>query len=205
MTIHAVIWDLGGVLVRTEDYTRRDALAERLGMTRHELEDVFFGGESGEAAQRGEISFKQHLENIRQRLGLSASQMRAFTDDFWGNDYVDRELIDYIRSLKENYKIGLLSNAFSDLHRMLTQVWDIDDAFDELVISAEVGIVKPDRRVYEIALERLDVAPPESVFIDDFQHNIEGARAVGMHGVHFRSPEQARADLERILDGEQPA
>ena len=55
--------------------------------------------------------------------------------------------------------------------------------------------------VYELALDRLDVAPHEAVFIDDFRRNIKGAKAVGMHAIHFQKPDQAIMELEHILKG----
>lgn len=203
MGIRAIIWDLGGVLVRTDDYSSRDALARRLGMTRKDLEHLVFSAESGEGAQRGEISVEQHWENLGSQMGLSAQEMEAFLQEFFAGDQLDIQLVDYIRGLRPKYRTGLLSNAFSNLRYFLTQDWQIDDAFDELVISSEVGMTKPDEPIYRLALERLDVAPHEAVFIDDFKRNIKGARAISMHAIHFQNPDQAITELEQILKGNQ--
>ena len=196
-----MIWDLGGVLVRTENYAPRRALAGRFGMTLEEIEDFVFSGESGDRAQRGEISVEQHWENQRKELGLSPVEMQAFREQFWGGDRLDTELVAYIRQLRRSYKTGLLSNAFSDLRQVVTEVWDFADAFDEMIISAEVGLVKPDPRIYRLALDRLGVAPEEAVFIDDLLRNVEGARAVKMNAIHFGNPQQARSELEYLLNG----
>jgi len=83
MIIQAVIWDLGGVLVRTEDYAPRQALAQRYGMTLAEIEEFVFSGESGDRAQRGEISVEQHWENQGRQLGLSPEEIQAFRNEFW--------------------------------------------------------------------------------------------------------------------------
>ena len=128
----AVIWDMGGVLVRTEDPAPRQALAERLGMKRAELETLVFAGESGSRAQRGEISYEEHWENLRQYFGFSPQQMQDFSSEFWKGDRIDADLVNYIRSLRSSYKTGLLSNAFSDLRGIITEGWHIDDAFDVL-------------------------------------------------------------------------
>lgn len=199
MTIRAVIWDLGGVLLRTEDHTPRERLAGRFGMSAHELEKLFYGGPSGDRCQLGEITMEEHVENVRHELDLPAGDMEAIKEQFWAGDRLDRELLDYIRSLHNRYRTGLLSNAFSDLRDWLSGQVDIDDLFDEMVISAEVGMVKPDPRIYHLALEQLEVAPEEAVFIDDFAHNITGAQAVGMYGIQFLDPVQARGELEEFL------
>jgi glucose-1-phosphatase len=200
ISIRAIIWDLGGVLVRTEDFNPREQLAANLGMSRAELETLVFSGSSGSRAQNGEIDVAQHWENVREKLMLSSREISAFQDKFWSGDRLDKTLIDYIRSLRGSYRTALLSNAFSDLRRAIEEVWQISDAFDEIIISAEVGMTKPDQRIYWLALKRIGVQPPEAIFIDDFARNIEGAQAAGLHAIHFQNPSQARADLEQLLD-----
>jgi HAD superfamily hydrolase (TIGR01509 family) len=61
--------------------------------------------------------------------------------------------------------------------------------------------MKPEARIYQIALEQAGVSPNEAVFVDDFYENIEGCQAVGMHGIHFRDPQIAMAELRNLLDG----
>jgi epoxide hydrolase-like predicted phosphatase len=202
MTITTVLWDLGGVLVRTEDPHQRQQLAVRLGISRHELERLVFNGESGDRAQRGEIDIQEHWENIRRLFGLDEAALREFQSLFWGGDRVDYQLVDFIRSLRGNYKSGLLSNAFSDLREVVSTVWKFADVFDEMVISSEVGLVKPDPAIYRLALERLRSEPQQAVFLDDMLANVDGAKAVGMHAIHFHNPAQARAELEQLLNGE---
>ncbi len=202
MKIKAVIWDLGGVLVRTEDGLPRQQLAERLKISRTELEQIVFGGASGKQAQKGEITSTQHWENIRKVFGIQVNEVKAFQEEFWGGDVVDYELIDHIRGLKRlSYTTGLLSNAFSDLREYVSMEWKIADAFDQMVISAEVRLMKPDERIYRLAINRLDVQPGEAVFIDDMLENVQGARAAGMHAIQFQSRTQALEDLDNMLNG----
>jgi epoxide hydrolase-like predicted phosphatase len=201
MKISAVIWDMGGVLVRTEDFSARQSLADRLKLTRIDLEELVFSGESGSRAQLGEISPDEHWENVRRIAGLEVDGMEEFQRLFWDGDRVDYELVDYIRRLRGRYKTALLSNAFSNLRMYLNSVWKFEDAFDVIVISAEVGLVKPHAPIYRLALEKLGVEPEEAVFIDDFSENIEGARLAGLNAIQFRDAGQARAELEKLLDG----
>ena len=69
-----------------------------------------------------------------------------------------------------------------------------------VVGSGDVGIMKPDPQIFQIALERLDVAAEEAVFVDDFIENVQGARALGIHAVHFQGREQAIQELKALLD-----
>lgn len=199
MTIKAIIWDLGGVIVRTEDATSREELALELGVDRYDLETSVFGGEAGHQAQRGEISSEALWEYNREKFGLNKSEMRDFRKRFFGGDVVDYELVDTIRSLKKDFTTALLSNAFADLRNLVTNIWEFADAFETLIISAEEGVMKPDAKIYHLALERVGVEPDQAVFIDDFQHNIDGAEAVSMKGILFKNPEQVKAELKELL------
>jgi putative hydrolase of the HAD superfamily len=195
----AVIFDLGGVIQRTEDPGPRTALAQSLGITRAELESLVFNSPSGEAAQRGEIEIEEHFEIVLKALNLDVDELETFQARFWGGDETDHELVDFIRGLQEKYKTALLSNAFSDLRHYLTHVWKINDAFDQLVISAEVNMVKPELEIYRFTLDQVGVEPAEAVFVDDFKSNVEGARQAGLTAIHFRERGQALSELQAVL------
>ncbi len=202
MSIRAVIFDLGGVLLRTEDQSHRAKLVERLGITREQMYYHVFDSPSAQQATVGKMSAASHWEAVRQALGLSPEEFPSVMEDFWAGDRLDTDLISVIRSLRPRYKTALLSNAWDNLRQALEQDWGIADAFDELFISAEVGLAKPDSRIYQLALERLNVAPPEAVFVDDFMENVIAAQRLGIHAIHFRNPHQAIGELRALLDGQ---
>lgn len=201
MTIRAVIWDFGGVLMRTEDRQPREQLAQRLGMSRKALEALVYDSETAQMAQRGEISAEQHYLSLGERLHLKREELEAFYRQFWAGDVLDHDLLDYIRSLKPRYRIGLLSNAFGNLRGYLNEVLKIDTLFDHITISAEVGITKPDIRIYNLALQGLNVLPQEAVFIDDFDKNVLAAQQLGMVGILFEDPRTVRRQLDSLLEG----
>jgi putative hydrolase of the HAD superfamily len=107
---------------------------------------------------------------------------------------LDRELIQFIRGLRTEYKTGLISNAWDDLRDYIAREGFID-AFDFITISAEVGAVKPDARIFHHALEQAKVRANEAVFVDDFIDNVEGCEKVGMHGILFNDTE---ATIQKI-------
>jgi putative hydrolase of the HAD superfamily len=72
--------------------------------------------------------------------------------------------------------------------------------FDVIVFSAEVGLAKPDRRIYQLALDRLRVQSAEAIFIDDVQENVEAAQAIGMAAIRFENTEQTMTKIERYLN-----
>jgi putative hydrolase of the HAD superfamily len=199
MPIRAVIFDFGGVLVRTEDQAGRRAWEQRLGLPPNGLAHAVFDSEVARAATRGLVPAAQIWEHVAQSFHLDAATLEQLRTAFWSGDRVDTELVDYIRQLRPAYKTAILSNAWSNGRRVIGIDYGLAETFDELVISAEEGLAKPDVRTYQIAAARLGVAPQEAVFVDDFSANIAGAQAAGMHGVHFRSRAQAIAEIEALL------
>jgi epoxide hydrolase-like predicted phosphatase len=198
MPIKVVIWDIGGVIMRTEDQSPRAELAAELGVTREYLNELVFGGEQGRRAQIGEINQQEIWDYVRSELQLAPGDYPDLRERFFGGDVLDTDLVDFIRSLKPRWKIGIISNAWSQVADSLVE-WGIDDAFDMVVGSGDVGIMKPDPRIYQIALERLSVEPSEVVFVDDFIQNVHGAQALGIAAIHFQGRQQAIQELERLL------
>ena len=201
MTLRAVIFDLGGVLVRTEYQAPRQTLAERFGMEYEDMDNlVFGGGPNGTAAQAtvGKISADEHWQAVARKLKIRDDELEAVRTQFFAGDVIDWDLINLLRSLRGRYKTGLISNAWSDLRAFILKQ-KFDDAFDRMVISAEVGAAKPDARIYQIALEQLEVSPNEAVFVDDFHENIAACEQVGMMGIHFRESEAVIKQLKNLL------
>jgi putative hydrolase of the HAD superfamily len=198
--IQAIIWDMGGVLVRTNDWTPRYKWEERLGLERMALTNMVFFSEVAQQASVGKAEADDIWRWLGEELSLSNQDLAQLRQDYWSGDSVDESLIDIIRSHQGRYKTALLSNAWPDLRPVIENRWKFDDAFDVMVISAEVGLVKPDARIYQHTLNTLQVEPSASVFIDDFIENVDGARAVGMQAIHFQSPDQALSELNTLLE-----
>ncbi len=196
--IKAVVFDMGGVFVQTKDKTSRTRLAQRLDLTYDELSEIVFHSDTAYQATVGVIDEQVHWDFLAQHFGLSSDEMQTFWDEFWGGDYLDEELLAYTKILKETYPLGLLSNAWSGARDLLTRKFGFLDIFDVSVFSAEVQMAKPDHRFYEWILERLQVAPQDIVFVDDFIENIHAADALGIKTIHFKNTIQAIKEIQSI-------
>lgn len=197
--IKAVIWDVGGVLLRAEDETTKTALASRYQLTLKELYRLVFYGESAQQATLGVISERDHWANIAKILHLNELELADFERDFWAGDSLDLNLISFIRSLKKDYKTGLLSNAWDGARKALSDIYHCMDAFDYSVFSAEVCLAKPDPAIYMKLIEIMSVLPEEAIFVDDLQENVAAANRLGIHGVQFLTSAQAKQDVQRLL------
>jgi len=125
--------------------------------------------------------------------------MQDLESEFFAGDELDMTLVNYIRSLHTRYRTGIISNALSNVRSAIEQKWDIADAFDALILSAEIGLMKPDPRIFHTALQALGVAPAEAVFVDDVAENVAGAQALGMFAMRFIDPVQAKEEVDRLL------
>jgi epoxide hydrolase-like predicted phosphatase len=197
--IRAVIFDFGGVLVRMVDDRPRLKLAEQLRVPLSTLDNLVFFSDSAQKASKGEIKVGQHWKAVGEALGMQPEDMPDFLERYWSADDVNWELLDFIGSLHPHYRVGLLSNAWDDLRQTMHTRWNIDGLFDELIISAEVGITKPDPRIFHLAVERLSVRPAEAVFIDDILINVEAAREQGLAAIQFLDTQQTLVDLQGML------
>jgi len=193
--IRAVIWDWGGVLMRTMDIRPRMAWERRLGLPPGMLADTFFGSQSWDRAQRGEASLDDVWAEVADRLGIRPADLSALRRDFWAGDYLDEELVGLIRELRRaGIRTALLSNHPTRLYRLLAGRGLIA-LFDTVVVSGEEGITKPDPAIYRLTLDRLGVSPAEAAFVDDWKLNVEAAGNLGLVAIRFRGTVHLRRAL----------
>jgi FMN phosphatase YigB (HAD superfamily) len=198
MSLRALYMDFGGVLVRTTDPAPRARLAASLGLSKGELEQIVFEGPSAEQAAVGAISQEQHWINVIRALKLPESDIQRVHEEFFGGDTWDEALFDHLRGLRRRIKTGLISNAWTGLREVIVRQ-QADDAFDAMIISAEVKVAKPAAGIFRIALEKLGVAAGEAVFVDDMPVNVAAARSVGMHAIQFTQSQEVMEEIQRML------
>jgi epoxide hydrolase-like predicted phosphatase len=197
--VKAVIFDVGGVLIVTHNRAGREKWGKRLGMDAWEFENFVFNGESGRQAQLGQKSNESHWAWLGEQLGLQGTDLIQMRRDFFAGDKINQPLVDTVQRLRQaGYKTGILSNFGDNARQLWRDVYPFIDYFDGIIISAEVGLMKPDARIYRMAADSVGVTPEEAVFIDDFIENIEGASAVGMRGIHFTDTATVLQELRQL-------
>lgn len=201
-SIKALIFDFGGVLLRTMSQEPRDRLAAKFGLSRQELLSIVFDSQESQLEQLGRLSPGARWQRLAQDLRLkSQEELRAFQTEFFSADALDTELVAYLRRMRGPYKTALLSNAWANLAEWLRDRFRIDDCFDVIVISALVHMMKPDPAIYHYTLSQLQVAPQEAVFVDDTLPNVEAAAALGIHAIQFTTREAVLQELDALLQG----
>ena len=198
MKYRVVFFDFGGVIQRTEYQAPRQQVAQRFGMEYDDIDNIVFNSPTARQATVGEVPVEKHWEAVAKRLKVSKEDVAAVEREFFAGDVIDHSIVEYLRSLRPRYKTGLISNAWSDMREYLVRQ-KLADAFDTLTISAEVGVAKPEAKIYQFALEQAQVKAEAAVFVDDVPANIEACEALGMKGILFRDPLKAMNELKKLL------
>jgi putative hydrolase of the HAD superfamily len=197
--LHAVVFEIGGVLELTPPTGYLERWERSLGLAPGELDERMY--EVWRGGPLGALTLEQVHEAFEREVGMSRDDVERFLGDFW-TDYLgtpNTELIDYFRLLRSRVRTGILSNSFVGAREREREKYSFEDVTDVLVYSHESGTAKPDPAIYRLVCERLDVEPEDAVFVDDHERAVDGARAIGMHGVLFRDNAQVISELESLL------
>jgi putative hydrolase of the HAD superfamily len=206
--VEAVISDFGGVLtsplmdsfaafqdssgISLESLgSAMAAVAGRIGV------NPLFELETGRMSER---SFLRAVsDELTAQLGRPV-ELHGFGERYFEHLHPNERMIDYMKELKRRgYKLAICTNNVREWEQLWRAKLPVDEIFDEVVDSAFVGARKPEPRIYEITLERLDVPAGAALFVDDVELNCSAARELGLSAVWFRSTEQAIAEIERAL------
>jgi putative hydrolase of the HAD superfamily len=212
--IDAIISDFGGVLtspLRNSFAAFQDSSGislEELGRAmasvaqRHGANPLF----ELETGRLTEAAFLSSLAaQLTEQLGRSV-EMAGFGERYFEHLHPNDRLIDYMRQLRRRgYKMAICTNNVREWEPLWRAKLPVEEIFDVVVDSAFVGTRKPERRIYELTIERLGVTAAAALLIDDIELNCDAARELGMPAVWFRSTEQAIEDIEAALAGRSQA
>jgi putative hydrolase of the HAD superfamily len=152
--------------------------------------------------ERGEMTIVDWMAAVKelgdaQGVEVDFSPLRALLGDMTVHD----PIVDHVRALRDQgYKLALVTNNVREGSSMWRSLVPVDELFDVVIDSSEVGMRKPNPAIYHHALAELGgILPEEAVFLDDTPGNVEGARRAGLHAILVETPEQAITDLTALL------
>jgi putative hydrolase of the HAD superfamily len=155
-----------------------------------------------ESGRLSEAEFLGRLEAVMAGdLGRPVS-LHGFAETFFAGLHPNERLFAYYRTLRERgIALALCTNNVREWEARWRGMLPIDEIFDVVVDSGFVGVRKPERRIYELTLARLDRTPERVVFVDDVEANVQAACELGMHGLRFAGTDEAIAAIDRLLFG----
>lgn len=207
----AVISDFGGVLT-TPLAAGFQRLSERSEITLEELGTAIAaaGDARGEnplyALETGRLSESEFMAALSEEITRARGQavsLEGFGEALFAGLEPNQEFVAFMHTLRgRGHRLAICTNNVREWSARWRAMIPVGELFDVVVDSSELGVRKPDPRIYEATLAALGVAPEAAVFVDDLQINCEAAAALGMRAVWFQQTEQAIADVEAALDGD---
>ena len=161
----------------------------------------YFDEETSKTIKRDIVSQVDIGEISEEELYIKLGDLAKLTPEKVKNEWeklviINTELTDFIRSIKNNYLIALLSNASETFLRKILDKYSLYDLFDTIVISSEEKIVKPNEEIYNIVLNRLDIKPEKALMIDDNITNINGSKEAGIEGIIYNDFKKFKKEFE---------
>ncbi len=195
MTTKAIIFDYDGVLTLSGSRQGEYAAAEdALKLAQGELYHRLWDGDGWQRVKRGQILEAEYWRAVLPECGLEAADSPHGPLAFLINEEVDQDVLSIARRLRPHYQLALLSNATLS-YEARWRKFGLYDLFDVVINSARVGLAKPDREIYELALRELGRTPGECLFIDDKERNTVAAEALDIPSIVFTSAAQLEAEL----------
>lgn len=198
--INTVVFDIGNVLV---DFRWKE-LYEELGFAGEKFEkiaDATVRSPWWNEFDRGIMSLEEIIAKFVENAPEYETEIRSIFDHMdnllKGRSYAN----EWIRSLQNaGYKVYILSNMSKPAHEVHGDgCMSFLNMVDGAILSYLEGMIKPDRCIYELLCDRFQIVPETAVFLDDTMRNIEAAKEFGLHGIHFQTYEQAKAELDAML------
>jgi putative hydrolase of the HAD superfamily len=188
--IRAIIFDCFGVVISDA----LEVICARLRQTdpqaANQIRDIVH------ASSRGFVTPQESSRDIARILGISYEQYRQQIAD---GEIKDIELLEYIRGVRGTYKTALLSNIGAGGLARRFNDGELEQYFDIVVVSGEIGYAKPEAQAYEITADRLGVRLDECLFIDDRDGYCEAARGVGMQAMLYQDFARFKREFEALL------
>ncbi len=197
-SIQAIIFDFGGVFTRAEvSETALQAYDRQLGLPTGALRAALHSGEPWELASTGQITRDEYWIRVgapyEDRL---PPEFKRYRRGVFHVEPIDEAMVKLAQRLHGVYKLALCSNALLDLPEVLADRPDIRELFDVVIVSALVGVRKPDPAIFTLTAERLGLPVASCLLVDDKPRNTEAAEALGMPAIVFESAEQLTRALE---------
>ena len=194
--IKTIIFDLAEVYLKGF-YGFEDTLAGMLNMNSEEIKDLIYGSEF-DFLMEGRISENEFWEILcsKNNWKIDPNQLKEAIRDNFQEIEGTGEIIESLK--KKGFKLGLLSDHSKEWIEHCSKEFDYHKLFDSTQYSFEVGVCKTNKRAFELFLDKLGEEAGNCLFIDDNINNINVAKGMGFHTIHFKNPKQLKEELVKL-------
>jgi len=197
--IDTILLDLGGVLIDWNPrYLYRPLFGGDEDSMEHFLAEVCppQWNHEFDAGRAFDDGIAERQQQFPEHAALIAQWKTGWEQMLRGPIQSTVELVDELRH--RGYRLYALTNWSAETFPVARERYPFLAWFEDIVVSGEVMLAKPDRRIFELTIQRCGLAPASTIYVDDSVRNVEAARALGLHALHFKDPVKLRADLERL-------
>jgi epoxide hydrolase-like predicted phosphatase len=199
--IKAVIFDQGGVIACEDWNVNREHVFSKLIKLidadvekAHELFDFYYHDKGLVYGRGDEDEFFSELVKLSPNVVSSVEAKKLYYTLF----YLHEDVFRFARRLSKKHALYMLSNDVKPWFDYKARKFGFRKVFRKLFCSADIGMKKPEARIYEYVIKELGIAPQEILFIDNQENNVNGAQSAGMNTILFVSLGQLKNDLERF-------
>lgn len=185
MKITTFLIDVGGVLARTKNIAARKHWEKKLSLLPRQLTREISKIQPAKEATVGLVTAEKIWQNVAEKYSINKTDLAQLRIDYFKGEKLNKEFYSYIQKLHKNYKIVLFSNAWDDGRDVYTRKYHLDKICDRMIISAEEGLRKPNKKFYYRAIKLLKVNPQEVIYIDDRAENIKVGKQIGFNSIQF--------------------
>ena len=200
MKIKVIFIDVGGVLVLSTGTQKRRAWEKKLGIEPHALTETVPDLIPASLATIGKISSQQIWNSISQKISVTGKDLEKLKEDYFAGDQLNTQLYDFIKKIRNNYQVVIASNGWDEVRSVYADIYHLDRITDKMIISSEIGMIKPEKDFYDYALDLMHVEAGEAIFIDDSIENIAAAEELGFNTILFSDTVSAIEEIKKYLD-----
>ncbi|HSX05691.1 MAG TPA: HAD family phosphatase [Candidatus Saccharimonadales bacterium] len=196
-TYTTIFFDWGGVIANDPGDEFLSDLLKSVGASNAQVQEIL--ETYMKRFMRGQISEAEYWQALRTNYGFAIHD--SISDEFkkWQGLVANQDILALAKELQAGgMNIAILSNVIEPTYQVVEQA-GYYDLFDDVIASCKVGYIKPEKEIYEIALERFNAAASASIFIDDKQYCLDPAEAMGFKTILAQSPEQIIRDVRDCL------
>jgi len=195
--IKLVAFDLGNVLCTVDETTASKKLSELSDKPWEDVHEIVFSPIRKLQFESGEMSFDEHAVQAISNLGIDMP-LNEFTDLYDSVLIPSESMFPLIERIADTYRLALVSNTSEPHWKSAERFLPFSSSLDPIIVSYEVGVMKPEPAFYDALLERSGVPTANILFVDDLVANIEGAEAAGMIGHQFSSKRNLEIALAEL-------
>ncbi|MBC8501080.1 MAG: HAD family phosphatase [Nanoarchaeota archaeon] len=193
--IKAIIFDMGGVILMNKAEELFKNVSKHLGVDYNSFEEL--RGQYYKDMLKGNMSCKEFADIVKHTFKLNVDVLEKWREVYLEVMNVNKELLELADELKKNYKVAIISNM-PNMHAEINKERNVFSHFKPAFISCEIGLIKPQKEIFDLMLEKLKLKAEECIFIDDRENHLDVPKEMGFKVIHYTGNNNLMEQLKQL-------